>query len=333
MLIPLATILIVSVGIASSWKLVRRLSALDEGYETDVKISLFWSFAAVIIFTNSLDIGYSILLPILTSSELNSQRKPYVVIKFIAATIIAILGAALGWYSSEKNIPRYHCSTSDPFSRSSSLARIRKFENSCAVCNIFLFAYIIGISVISTTALAVVHPVLVLSTVTYIATSLFSIAALLALPTSFGLIVNRLITHQNHNEFNKQRLFLCDGVLYIFAIIAFCIINLLYLIILSNVDNTYSSDFFNSLSSFLPSIIVAMVGYFAKKKLTAKKRRKFEEQLSIDEESAYPSLEYEQKIEMSPLVRVGEERVSASHSSDNEDELAKLLPKTEETKL
>ena len=323
-LIPIATVLFLIVGTAFSWRMVRKLSKLDESYETDVKISLFWSFVRMIAITNTLDI---IVLLVLSLFRVIESRTSYIVIKIVSGIITATAGAALGFCSSEENFPKSLSLTSDPFC-CCSLSVAKRMDRAITVCSIFVFVYLIGISIISTTALMAVYPILVLSTVTYIVTSIFSMVSLLAIPNSLGLVMYRWRTSRNDAELRKHRLRLCDSCLYITSIIALNLLNLIYLLILSKVDNT--SDLLNDLASFLPSFIFGVVGYIAKKKLTANKRKNFKEQLSIDSEYMPSSSRRKEKIEMSPLV-LEEEQMPTS--SDNENETTKLLTNTEETEL
>ena len=323
-LIPIATILFLVVGMASSWKLVRKLSRLEESYETDVKISLFWSFVCTILLTNMLDILILLFFSLFVVTE---SRTLYVVIKIVLAIVTATVGAVLGFCSREETLPRNLRPTSDPLC-CCPLSAVKKLDQALSLCSIFVFVYLVGISIISTTALMAVYPILVLSTVTYIVTSMYSMVSLLAIPNSFGLLVYKWRTSQNDTEFRKYHLHLCDSLLYITGIIALNLLNLLYLIILSRVDN--SSDFLQNISSFLPSFIFGVVGYIAKKKLTANKRKSFKEQLSIDNEHVPSSPKHKEKIEISSLVLEGAQMPT---SSDNENETTKLLTNTEETEL
>ena len=322
-LIPIATVLFLIVGTAFSWRMVRKLSKLEESYETDVKISLFWSFVRMITITNTLDI---IVLLVFSLFRVIESRTFYIAIKIVSSIITATAGAALGFCSSEENFPKSLRLTSYPFC-CCSLSTAKRMDRAITVCSIFVFVYLIGISIISTIALMAVYPILVLSTVTYIVTSIFSMVSLLAIPNSLGLVMYRWRTSRNDAELRKHHLRLCDSCLYIIGIIALNLLNLIYLLILSKVDNT--SDLLQNLSSFLPSFIFGVVGYIAKKKLIANKRKNFKEQLSIDSELV-PSSRHKEKIEMSPLVLEGEQMPT---SSDNENETTKLLTNTEETEL
>ena len=317
-LIPTVTLLFLVVGTIFSMRLVRKLSKLEESYETDVKISLFWSFVCVTICTNILDI---IILMFFSLFVVTDSRTLYIVIKVVLAIITAIVGAVLGFCSSEERFPRNLRLTSDPFC-CCSLSLTKRMDQALSICSIFVFVYLIGISIISTTALMAVYPILVLSTVTYIVTSMFSMVSLLAIPNSFGLLLHRRRISQNDTEFKKYHLHLCDSLLCIVGIIALNLLNLLYLLILSRVDS--SSEFLQNVSSFLPSFIFAVVGYIAKKKLTASKRKSFKEQLSTDSEHM-PKCKG-----IPPLVLEGEQMPT---SSDNENETTKLLTNTEETEL
>ena len=59
------------------------------------------------------------------------------------------------------------------------------------------------------------------------------------------------------------------------------LIILIYLIIMSKDDRVYTSVFFQGVSSFLPNIIIILmvISYFAKNKLTTNGRPKYEKKL------------------------------------------------------
>ena len=323
-LIPIATVLFLIVGTVFSWRMVQKLSTLEESYETDVKTSLFWSFVCVISFTNMVDIIILTFFSLFTFI-VKESRTLYVVIKIVFGIIIATVGAVLGFCSSEERFPRSLRLTSDPYAFCCCpLSVLRKMDRALSICNIFVLIYLIGISIISTTALMAVYPILVLSTVTYIVTSIFSMVSLMAIPNSFGLLMYRWSMTQNDAELRKHRLHLCDSCLYIIGIIALNLLNLICLLILSKTDDT--SNLLRDLVSLLPSFVPGVVGYI----LTANKRKNFKEQLSIDSEHMPSSSKREKKNEMSPLVLEGEQMPT---SSDNENETTKLLTNTEETEL
>ena len=71
-LIPTATVLLLVVGIAFSFKLVTKLSNLNQGYQAHVKISLFWSFISVLHITNFIEVAIQLLLIIFPALETSS---------------------------------------------------------------------------------------------------------------------------------------------------------------------------------------------------------------------------------------------------------------------
>ena len=261
--------LIVIVGIAYAWKLIRWLSRIKEGYDSDIKLTLFWSFMYVLFVTNVSDTIFSLLM--MNSME---SSKLYIIPKMVFSMIIAVFGTAIGLFTAEKNIPKFPTLPEPQEECCLPLWCRKKVDYTCAMCNIFLFVYLTGISVISTSALMVVHPVLVLSTVAYVITSLFSIVALLALT---GLTIKWLSIPRDcadSQRINYSQLY--NGCLQITGIIAMSLIILIYLIIMSKDDRVYTSAFLQGVSSFLPSIVLTVISYFAKNKLTTNRRAKYD---------------------------------------------------------
>ena len=326
-IIFIATTLLYAIGIVVSLKSVRSLARLEEGYNTDVKLSLFWSSIMVLGFTNIVEILF-LIISYVTPPE-NISR-----LLCIVKTIVIIctgLGA-VGIASTERKVP------TNPTKEGScccSLSRSGRAEYCCALCNLFLFTFFVSLSIITTIAMLLVHPILILSTISYISTSMFSLIVLFAIPNSFGLMVNRWIANRNDNEFRECHSYLCNGLLYTTGMIAINFIALLYLMTLSKVDYAYSNgNILQAVSSFLPSIIPGVVGYYAKKNLTARSKKRFKEALSVDdsEELELTSLTEKTKLGASPLTLV--ERDKDSITSDNDNETTKLLPPdTEETEL
>ena len=329
-IIIMATALLFGIGIVVSWKLVRSLSKLEEGYDTDVKMSLFWSFIMVLGFTNTVEI---LLLEVYYFTPYEMKSTVPHIIKNLVIVFTGTVGAAVGYISVEMKSPR---NSNKQGISCCSLSLSGPVEYGCALCNLFLFVFFISISIITTIAMLMVHPILILSTISYISTCMFSLIVLFAIPNSFGLIANRWIANRNsHSEFRKCYLYLCNGLLYTISMIALDLIALLYLMTLSKVDYAYNNaNILQDISSFLPSIIPAVVGYFANKKLTARSKKRFKEASSVDdsEEFELASLEEKTNLGASPLTLVEGDRESAA--SDNDNETTKLLlPATEETEL
>ena len=102
---------------------------------------------------------------------------------------------------------------------------------------------------------------------------------------------------------------------------------LVFLTILSNADYTYTTDIFQDASSFLPSVILGLIGYVAKKKLTAKSKEK----LRMSENGLEVELEQTRGAPSLRLVEEGRATID-SNDEDNTNEAIKLLPSVEETK-
>ena len=226
----------------------------------------------VLLFTNISDTIFSLLM---TNSMESS--KSYIILKIVFSIIIAVFGTAIGLFTAEKNLPKFPTLPEPQEECCLPLWCRKKMDNTCAMCNIFLSVYLTGISVVSTTALMVVHPILVLSTVAYVITSMFSIVALLALT---GLTIKWLSIPRDCADSQQISCSqLCNGCLQITGIIAMSLIILIYLIIMSKDDRVYTSAFLQGISSFLPSIILMVISYFAKNKLTTNRRAKYEKKL------------------------------------------------------
>ena len=270
-----STALIVIVGIAYAWKLTRWLSRIEEGYDSNTKLALFWCFMYVLWFTNITDTIFSLgLFSMMNSME---PSKIYIILKIVFTVTIAVAGTTIGLRTQEKNLPKFPTPPEPPVECCLPHWFKRKTDHTFAMCNIFLFVFLTGISVISTTALMVVHPILVLSTVAYIITSMSSVVALLALT---GLTLNRFGIDQDWKDcWRNNCAQLCEHCLRITALIAMSLLLLLCLIIMSKDDHTYTNEFLQGISSFIPSAILAVISYFAKNKLTANKRESYENKL------------------------------------------------------
>lgn len=328
-IIFIATSLLYGIGIAVSLKLVRSLARLEESYNTDVKLSLFWTSIMVLGFTNSIEILFLIIFYVIPSENTST---PICIVK-TAVIICTGIGAVAGAFIVEK-VPT---NPSKEGSCYCSLSRSGRAEYCCALYNLFLFAFFISLSITTTIAMMLVHPILILSTISYISTSMFSLIVLFAIPNSFGLIVNRWVANRNYNEFRKWYSYLSNTLLYTTAMVAISFIALLYLMTLSKVDYAYNNaNILQDVSSFLPSIIPGIVGYYAKKKLLSRSKRRFKEAIRFDdlEEYELTSVMEKTNLSTSPLTLVERDRDLGTSNSDNDNETTKLLsPDTEETEL
>ena len=200
-----------------------------------------------------------------------------------------------------------------------------------AVSMIFLLVFFISTSFVTTAALLFVYPVQVLSTIAYICTSIFCVVAVLALPSSLGMMCNKFEKQRNVSEFRRNCAYLCDYILYIIAIIAGNLLMFMFLIMISSADNTNPTGIFQDATSFLPSAFLGVVGYFAKKKLTAKSKEK--RKVTEDELEGVPY----RKCKCDSMEAVEEGRARANSSDefyeDDHKEEELLLPNKEETRL
>ena len=317
--IPTVTVLLLIVGIAFSFKLVMKLSNLDQGYQAHVKISLFWSFISVIQITNFIEVVVQLLLAIFPVLETNRVIS---IIKFVTIFILGGIGGCMGDLCDKRRLPP------NPSSRKICGPSKQDLDHCKAICNIFLLVFFVSTGFISTAALLFVHPVLILSTVAYICTSIFCMAVVFALPSSFGMVINKWTTQRNVKEFKQNCLYLCDYILYMILIIVGNLLMLVFLTILSNADYTYTTDIFQDASSFLPSVILGVIGYVAKKKLTAKSKEK----LTMSENDLESELEQTSGARSLKLVEEGR-ATDDEHNEDNTQEIVKLLPSVKETEL
>ena len=321
-LVPIATVLLLVVGIAFSFKIVMKLSKLDQGHQAHVKISLFWSFVSVLQFTNFVEVSVQMMLLIFAGLETNRVIN---IIKFIAIIILGAFGAIIDSTCDKRRLPP------NPSSRKICGPSKHDLDHCKAICNIFLLVFFVSTGFITTAALLFVHPVLVLSTVAYIGTSIFCMTVVFALPSSFGMIINKWTMQRNDREFKQNCAYLCDYILYMILIIVGNLLMLLFLTILSNVDDTYTTDIFQDALSFLPSVIFGVIGYAAKKKLTAKSKEK----LDMSENDLEVELEQKSAVHSLKLVEEGRATINSDDEiqEDNAQETVKLLPSVEETEL
>ena len=321
-LIPTATVLLLIVGVAFSFKLVMKLSNLDQGYQAHVKISLFWSFISVLHITNFIEVVIQLLLIIFPALETNRVIS---IIKFVTIFILGGFGGCMGDLCDKRRLPP------NPSSRKLCGPSKQDLDHCKALCNIFLLVFFVCTGFISTAALLFVHPVLILSTVAYICTSIFCMAVVFALPSSFGMIINKWEAQRNDREFKQNCLYLCDYILYMILFIVGNLLMLLFLTILSNADYTYTTDIFQDASSFLPSVILGTIGYAAKKELTAKSKEK----LRMLENDCEVELEQTSGARSLKLVEEGRATINSNDElyEDNTHETTELLSSVEETEL
>ena len=128
-LTPTVTVLLLLVGIAFSFKLVTKLSNLDQGHQAHVKISLFWSFISVLQFTNFIEIGVQLMLVIFPALETNRTIN---IIKFFAIIIVGGIGALVGDNCDKKRLPP------NPSSRKICGPSKHDLDHCKAICSIFL---------------------------------------------------------------------------------------------------------------------------------------------------------------------------------------------------
>ena len=319
-IIMFATVTFVVIGMVVSWRLVTQLIASEKDYDTDIK-SLFWSSIKVLVATNSIEILVLVILWIKPFRN-NIMSATISAVKVALIICIGIKGIMLGFCVPVKN---------ESETTNSCSIVMNRVKYSCALCNLFLFAFFVGISIVSTTAMIVVHPILVTSTILCICTTIFSFSVLFAIPNSFESMMRRRITKQNHQKYYSS---LCNYLLIVILVIAINSIVLLYLAILSKVDHTYTDSVIQDASSVLPSIIPGMIGwYFAKTKLTARRKKGLKDDVDTDEseKDLEISLLQDKADLSSSAMKLVEDRESTT--SDNESELTKLLPNTKETAL
>ena len=68
-LIPTTTVLLLIFGTAFSFKMITKLSTLDQSHQAHVKISLFWSFISVLQFTNIIETVLQVTLTVLSEAD------------------------------------------------------------------------------------------------------------------------------------------------------------------------------------------------------------------------------------------------------------------------
>ena len=320
--------------------MITKSSTLDQSHQAHVKISLFWSFISVLQFTNTIETVLQVTLTVFSEADFTGPDSSLIndssllslkmnrdiqIAKLVFIFIVIFFGSCVGTCCDKKRLPpnpklKQVCCSSD-----------FDIAHQKAVSMIFLLVFFISTSFVTTAALLFVYPVLVLSTVAYICTSIFCAVAVLALPSSFEMMVDKLEKQRNVSEFRRNCAYLCDYILYILAIIAGSLLMLLFLIMISSADNTYPTGIFQDATSFLPSAFLGVVGYFAKKKLTAKNKEK--RKVTEDELEGVPYRKC--KCDSMEAVEEGRARVNSSDEfyEDDHEEMESLLPNKEETKI
>ena len=288
-IIIIADALLILFASIFSAKLMVKFSRKMRTQEATVEIGLFWSLVTVAQFPNFLELFYLFLIVALIPVE------TFTIIKasfLTMALLLGLIGALVSCTCNRKYFPPYP-----------KLKRWCCFSKSCytwytyctGMCNFFLFVFFTTLNIIPAIILAFVHPVIVLSTVTFIYTSFFCVVQVCALVFSIDVISEKFQLSKNEEESKEQCIRLCKILLYSLPLAAIALLMVPYLNILSSTEYTHSSELFSDLSSFLPSIIVGAIGMFVRRKLKKKSKN---------------SKETDERVHASDPIKMAEEGVS-----------------------
>ena len=240
---------------------------------TYIKLNYFWSFMIVVSIFNLVEmlIQISFIGAMLESQE-TSQLLSIKMSLLALAVLSMIIGIGFANLQQLKNIfPLYMLHILEASELPSNTKPLRCMH-SLAMCNLFLFVSLVCISFITTMLLTLIFPILTLSLLMYIITSVFCFITIISASTSCGLSL-LLVKAGKIKACKAICSQACNSVLYVLMFLSVNTILLFFLIVLHKSEVTNTSSIFQSASSFFPSLILAALGYFTTKfarKKTAK---------------------------------------------------------------
>lgn len=283
-LIAITTSLLVVTGFLFTYKFVTYFSQqMRDDRAAYMKLTYFWSFVQVISFINM----YEFIAQIGVTGITCIIHDPTAPIKIFLMGIIILaiaIGTACGCLQNESQLPPL-LSNSKEWCCCCTFSRFKRYKYCTTVCNLHLFVSLICTSTITTGIYAFVNPILVLSTIAYVITSIFCCVGLLSLRISVSYMLQKLSKTGNVKEFTAISSYICNSVPFILLFFVINLLMLLYLIMLYQLDITNTNDIFQAASSFLPSLILGTLGYFTTKFTRRKLRDKLKEPntvLSVD---------------------------------------------------
>ena len=320
--IAASTFLLVITGFLFTCKFMTYFSQQMRGsHASYMKLTYFWSFVQIIYFINHLEFFFQLLL----TAILYKLHDPILPIKIflmgIAISAIAI-GMLCGCLRNKRKFPPLlsHSKEWSPCC-CCTISCFERYKYWITMCNIYFFVYIICTSTISTGIYLFVNPILVLSIVAYVITSIFCAVALYSLPMSMDYLLQKLFKSGNFKDFEANCSSICNSVPYMLLFIVVDLLMLLYLIVLYQSEITNTSDIFQAGFSFLPSLIIGTLGYFTTKFTRRKLRNKV----------AKPDIEL--SVDTDSLKLAEEGRNLKENDAIIEEETVHLLKTVEDTEL
>ena len=272
-MIVISTIILVTTGALLTMWYVKVFSGHIRDNTTYNKLNYFWSFMIVVTIFNIMEIliQMSFIVAMLESKE--SSR--FLSIKLILlglAILSAIMGLGFGYLQRLNEIfPLYLLHLVEVSELPSNTKPLRCIH-SLVMCNLFLFVSFVCISFVTTVLITLIFPILTLSLLMYIITSMFCFITIISASTSCGLSL-LLVKAGKIKACKVICSQACKSVFYILMFASVNTILLFFLIILHKSEITNTSSIFQSASSFFPSLILTALGYFTAK-FTRKKELK-----------------------------------------------------------
>lgn len=291
-LIVVSTIILVVTGQLMTIRYVKVFSEHIRDNTTYNKLNYFWSFMIVVSIFNILEMLFQVTFIAAMLSEESQDTSQLLSIKMIVlglAILSMIIGIGFAYVQPLKDIfPLYLLHLVEASELPSNTKPLRHIH-SLAMCNLFLFVSLICISFVTTMLLTLIFPILTLSLLMYIITSVFCFVTFTSASTSCGLSL-MLVKAGKTKACKAICSQACNSVPYILMFLSVNTILLFFLIVLHKSEITNTSSIFQSASSFFPSLILAALGYFTTKfasKKTVKDKPRDESDDSLEEGRAH----------------------------------------------
>lgn len=281
--IILADIFLVVLSLTFSMKVLSKYTRQvnSRKHEGNITVYLFWSVINITTFTNVFEIFWVIVITIHLKRIVN-------IMMITTAAILTILGLLVGCMASKKHFPPLQFETCRMCFSNKYIIR---FFYCHAMCSYLLGVFFITNSIIPTVIFMCVYPVIVLSTVTFVCTVFVCFVFIFSLPVGYDQIMYTFRSSGNARKLNQQSSELCSKLtLYTLPLIVTALLLPLHLQILSKTEITHSTEFFNVLFSFFPSILMGAITYFIRRTL---KRSSKNKEIDTDEHSVHETTEEE----------------------------------------
>ena len=184
---------------------------------TYLKLNYFWSFMIVVLFINLFEMFFQMSFTWYFFVA-DHRLVPIKLILLGLAILSMVIGIGFGCL--QRLFPLYllHFIKGDLIQSASKSKPLRCFH-SLVMCNLFLFVSFICTGFITTVLIMLVHPILTLSLIAYITTSIFCFISFVSMSTSCGLSL-LLVKDGKLKEYKAICSQACNSLLYIMMFIS-----------------------------------------------------------------------------------------------------------------